>query len=465
MDPFLQVNDVLPGADGAKKSSMPKSEPKLSITELVSKARKQSKIEEQDNEDDERERRESNRQHDMLHDITAHEGHSHAVFCVAFHPEGRLLLSASGDKTVKLWDLQTHRVLTTFTEHEQWVYSVAFFHNTMAFATGCDDGRVRVYENKTDPINHETGWNLECDLGQGGKHDPANGHRAGVQSVDVSRDDAYVVSASADMTIKVRALTLTPTPLEPQAAAWPFVWGGGGEGVGGKTSAATPRRCCPPSLQHRAHRSPLAASPPHTRTHSPPPPPLQVWRKQEKECFLTLRGHADWVTRAIFDHDGLMVVSCSYDKHAKLWRLSDGEEQLTFYGHESWVSDVAFSPEGRSIATASGDFTVRIWQARGALTRRTTHAHTRRAAPAGRRTRRTARREHAWPEHAWPDRMHARVQVKEVHTKGDVQKEVLADGMPQMILYGHKNWVRLASSHNARERCTRTRTFLYLRTW
>ena len=198
MDPFLQVNDVLPGADGAKKSSMPKSEPKLSITELVSKARKQSKIEEQDNEDDERERRESNRQHDILHDMTAHEGHAHAVFCVAFHPEGRLLLSASGDKTVKLWDLQTHRVLTTFTEHEQWVYSVAFFHNMMAFATGCDDGRVRIYENKSeDPVNHETGWNLECDLGQGGKHDPANGHRAGVQSVDVSRDDAYVVSASA----------------------------------------------------------------------------------------------------------------------------------------------------------------------------------------------------------------------------------------------------------------------------
>ena len=62
--------------------------------------------------------------------------------------------------------------------------------------------------------------------------------------------------------------------------------------------------------------------------------------------------------------------------------------------------------------------------------------------------------------------MHARVQVKTVETRGDVQKEVLADGMPQMILYGHKNWVRLAcSSHHARERCTRTRTFLYLLTW
>ena len=79
---------------------------------------------------------------------------------------------------------------------------VAFMHHSMAFATGCDDGRVRIYENDAQPINHETGWKLICDLGD--KHDAANGHRAGVQSVDVSRDDSYVLSASADMTIKVR---------------------------------------------------------------------------------------------------------------------------------------------------------------------------------------------------------------------------------------------------------------------
>ena len=101
-----------------------------------------------------------------------------------------------------------------------------------------------------------------------------------------------------------------------------------------------------------------------SRLTSPCHYPPKVWRRIEKECFLTLRGHTDWVTRAVFDNEGLMVVSSSYDKHAKLWRLSDGEEQLTFYGHESWVSDVVFSPEGRSIATASGDFTVRLWQVR-----------------------------------------------------------------------------------------------------
>jgi WD40 repeat protein len=210
MDPFSSIHDTLPGAEGAKKSSTAKDEPKLSITELVSKARRQSKIEDEDIDEEDRERRENSRNSDYLHDMTAHEGHAHAVFCLAFHPEGRLLLSASGDKTVKLWDLQTHKVLATFPEHDQWVYSVAFMHKSMAFATGCDDGRVRIYDNHSEPINHETGWKLTCDLGQGGKHDAANGHRAGVQSVDVSRDDAYVVSGSADMTIKVCALILPP---------------------------------------------------------------------------------------------------------------------------------------------------------------------------------------------------------------------------------------------------------------
>ena len=260
----------------------------------------------------ERAQRRQNKQLKLdLHEIEKHEGHTHAVFCVSFHPSGRMLLTASADKTVKLWDLQSRKVLNTFYEHEQWVYSCYFFHHSMAFATGCDDGRVRIWENQTSPINHETGWKMTCDLG--GKDDSANGHRAGVHSVSVSVDDTYIVSGGADTNIK-------------------------------------------------------------------------LWRKLERECFLTLRGHTDWVTRAVFDKDILLMVSASYDTHAKLWRLSDGEELLTFYGHKSFVSDVVWGPEGRTIATSSGDYTVRLWQVK------------------------------------WQD-------------------GTLSDGLPLLILYGHTNWV------------------------
>ena len=45
---------------------------------------------------------------------------------VAFSPDGRLLASASWDKTVRLWDVSTRQPLATLTGHEQLIMSVAF---------------------------------------------------------------------------------------------------------------------------------------------------------------------------------------------------------------------------------------------------------------------------------------------------------------------------------------------------
>ena len=47
------------------------------------------------------------------------EGHEHGVVSVKFSPDGKLLASASADKTIKLWDPETGKLIQTLHGHKQ----------------------------------------------------------------------------------------------------------------------------------------------------------------------------------------------------------------------------------------------------------------------------------------------------------------------------------------------------------
>ena len=54
------------------------------------------------------------------------EGHNGAVFELAFRPDGKVLARASGDRTVKLWNVATGERLDTLKESQKELYSLAF---------------------------------------------------------------------------------------------------------------------------------------------------------------------------------------------------------------------------------------------------------------------------------------------------------------------------------------------------
>jgi WD40 repeat protein len=53
------------------------------------------------------------------------EGHAGAVWAVAVTPDGRRVVSASGDQTLKVWELGSGRELRTLTGHSDEVTAVA----------------------------------------------------------------------------------------------------------------------------------------------------------------------------------------------------------------------------------------------------------------------------------------------------------------------------------------------------
>ena len=87
------------------------------------------------------------------------------------------------------------------------------------------------------------------------------------------------------------------------------------------------------------------------------------WQRQLHLEMMTLRGHLYGVLAVAFSPNGQRIVTCSYDKTAKVWEAATGKELLTLKGHSAWVISLAFSPDGQRIVTGSADQTAKVWEA------------------------------------------------------------------------------------------------------
>jgi WD40 repeat protein len=72
-------------------------------------------------------------------------GHTVAI-SGAFSPDGRLLATASDDKTVRLWDPATGKPLRTLVGHTGLVTGVAFRPDGRLLATADSDGTARLWD-------------------------------------------------------------------------------------------------------------------------------------------------------------------------------------------------------------------------------------------------------------------------------------------------------------------------------
>jgi len=110
--------------------------------------------------------------------------HRGLVYSIAFSPDAKQLASASYDKTIKVWDMDTGRDIRTVTGHKGWVKSVVFTSDGDRLVSGGADCTVRVWDS-------ESGALLQT----------LEGHTDWVNSVAITRDEKYIASASGDGTV------------------------------------------------------------------------------------------------------------------------------------------------------------------------------------------------------------------------------------------------------------------------
>ena len=131
-------------------------------------------------------------------EIDLFAAHTGSIESVSFSPDGKTLVSAGTDKTIRLWDVETGNLLKSLIGHTGTVLSVSFSPDGTMIASGGTDGSVLLW-------SADTGNLLK----------PLTRHTGVVLSVSFSSDSKTLASGSVDGTILLWDTSFHVVKLDP----------------------------------------------------------------------------------------------------------------------------------------------------------------------------------------------------------------------------------------------------------
>ncbi len=239
-------------------------------------------------------------------------GHSRAVMGCAFSPDGSFAVTASADRTARVWDVGSGRERAILAGHLEQVNACAMSPDGAFAVTASSDGTLGIW-------------------------DPATGsERARLGTPQVV---FHPYREDPQLSTPIRALGEAAYLLQAAAGTGPP-----GSGHAGRVV------CC--AVSAGGDRI-VSGGEDHT---------LRVWDAATGKAVVTLTGHRGpgWVTGCTFAPDDSYILSAGDDATLRMWDPVSGRELATLAGHSA-VTAYAIAPDGSFILSASRDATLRVW--------------------------------------------------------------------------------------------------------